>query len=925
MLSGGSLSKVTIGGGVDMLATGTATSGYAYDLGGGTGFGQGVLDPYVPDARESGGNISHVQLGLVNMIAAGDGAPGKHGGSLQNITITSDLNGFVLQAGDGGDGDLTKANGGHGGKVSNVVVFGLPDAALDDTIQINAGAGGDGFGTGRGGNGGNVDKVYVGYEFFGKQLRPSDNFLSDFVYVEAGDGGDGKIGGKGGNASDINIRTAPSDSAVGPEIAIAAGNGGDTTDTKGKSGDGGSVSKFYVISNFDDPGALPGLEVTGGMAGDAFGKANSGKGGSVSDGTILARAIQISGGDGSDADRKGGDGGSIHKIHIAFPGDAALTQFGQPVSNLGNVFAEQVALIAGNGGDSLDKGNGGKGGHISNVAAPDTDLSLLFINGLLGGNGGMATDGRGGNGGSLHNITFDSDRETLSEVSAIAASGDGGDGSKKGGAGGDITSSVFILTDAELMMSAGFGGSSSDKVGGNGGSIRNTTLVVTGEVVGSPGGIVVMAGDGGDGGKKAGNGGAIDRTSAIAPGDVLMGSGFGGDSKTGKTGVGGNVSNVVLSAFLPGSSAALFAGDAGTGISPSKGGHGGSIVTANIFAAEKAMVVAGSGQFGGNGGDIRNVSISSSLGMFNEEILVAAGAGGDSDKKAGRGGSLQNIVADIGKAGVDQSVFTAGIGGDSDKRPGDGGSVSGLTILSGESELVVSAGNGGESNAKGNGGKGGNVADVSILPGDVILQAAIAGDGGDSKFGKGGNGGSITNVNSLGDIGIRSGVAFGVNDMGGLFAGAPGQGGKADGKPGDVIDITAQAISSIVAGTEATPQLVGKVDGIFLRGINNLEPVPSGPSQGSFFDPLDPNNPNNIFNANFVGGISDPLDPDASEFLTNNGRLTDPVNPWNANTDEPIDGLIAALVLTDRRNVAPNAWLQQDANGNQQLVSLFNT
>jgi hypothetical protein len=330
ILSGGSITNVTVSGTTESILTGTATSGFKYDLGGGQPQGQGILDPFVPPTRSAGPNISNLNLGSIDLIEAGNGAAGKAGGSISNITIQNDINGFIVQAGDGGDGAGSVANGGAGGSINKVVVFGVFDTKLHDTIIIQAGDGGDGTATGNGGIGGNVSSVWVGYETKGNTLIKSTDYLGDFVYVYGGEGGDGKSGGRGGSLSDINARVAPSDLApLGPEIGFFAGNGGDALDARGRSGDGGNVNKFFAVNAYDlalNPAS--GVSVQAGDAGSAVLANISGKGGLVSNGTILSRVIGVEGGDGSNAASTGGAGGSISNLRISFPGDSALIQFG---------------------------------------------------------------------------------------------------------------------------------------------------------------------------------------------------------------------------------------------------------------------------------------------------------------------------------------------------------------------------------------------------------------------------------------------------------------------------------------------------------------------------------------------------------------------------------------------------------------------
>lgn len=924
LLSGGSISNVTISGSADSILTGTATSGHAYDLGGGQPQGQGVLNAFTPLAKQSGAAIANVTIGSVDLIQAGDGAAGKVGGSISNITIQSDTDGFVIRAGDGGDGGAGSNNGGAGGAISKVVVYGNFDGSLDDTISIQAGNGGNGTATGTGGAGGNVSNVWVGYEYSGKNLVKSSDFLGDFVYVMGGDGGDGKSGGRGGSLSDINIRTAPSDTVVlGPEIGLFAGAGGDALDAKGKSGDGGNINKFFVVSAYN--GTLnpdPGLAVQAGHAGDASLANTSGKGGSVTNGIVLGKVIEVSSGNGSDAASKGGQAGSINGLHIAYSGDARLTQFNQPESHIDNIFAQEVTLLGGLGGSALTKGKGGTGGDILNVTAPDTDLQILVI---AAGNGGGALDGTGANGGKINALRFDSDRSSSNEVAALVSTGNGGDGSKKAGNGGDILNSSLFLTEATITFTAGNGGNGG--TGGNGGSIRSASFVASGDFSGNPGFITVLAGDGGNASDKfkAGNGGSIlgtrtEKISILGDGDLTVLAGQGGKSNTGQVGNGGSLGDISLIANNILSSVDTRAGNAGIGLSASKGGNGGSITSMNVQAGLNINILAGNGstgtQAGGNGGNIQTLAFSGFIPGTAPigDITLRAGDGADGVNKGGHGGSLTNIV---GYSSLDLAaniVFEAGTGGNADRNAGNGGSINGFTILGGKAEFSILAGHAGDSTSNGKGGNGGSVNQVAVAP-LLVLRDIAAGDGGNSALSKGGNGGSVTGITANGNIGVMSGEAFGFGQAGGIFAGLGGTGGKGNGVAGNVTDIVANSIASIVAGRDASAiGLVSKVDGIFLNGSTQL----TLNGVGGF---------SNSGTANIVGSssLADPSVADGSLFhYTDNGNPAEfqvnSTNPWNPATDSPLDGLVAALVLTSRRNVAPNALLQPDGAGGYQMV-----
>lgn len=995
ILSGGSISKVTIGQNVEIIGTGSAANGYEYSLGGIAGPGgpgNGVLGIQTPGAKKAGANISNVTAGGVDSIIASDGGSGAAGGSITNVTLIHDTSGFSIEAGNGGDGTAGAVKGGAGGKVSNVVVEGVEGDLIEDEIRINGGNGGMGSGVGVGGAGGGVDKIYVGYAHAGSGLQKSPGLLSDYVYVNGGTGGAGKTGGVGGSLNDINIRVQPSDTVpLGEEIGIHAGDGGATTDAKGKSGNGGSVNNYFVINNYDgtdDP--LPGVAVIGGDAGDASTGSKSGNGGSVTNGVILAKALEITAGSGASGATLGGNGGAITNLEIAYPNDPKLAQFGQPESNIANIFAQQVTLAGGNGGAGLTSGKGGNGGKISAITAPDTDLSLLSIK---AGNGGSSTGGTGGIGGSLDNLHFESDRDSGNEVNAQIDAGDGGSGTKKGGVGGSISGAVLQLTDASITATTGNGGSSDSGTGANGGSASSVSFVTSGVVGGNVGVVSLTAGNGGAAGgtAKAGNGGALNSITAIAWGNVTVASGKGGAALNGTSGNGGTITSATLIADNPNysfttvyertynpddpidpygpyvivqtpsapttGSASLTAGDAGgvlMGGTLKKGGNGGSVLSSSVSGLINVSILAGKGEGGGFGGDIKSsAAIGSGFDVVEVrqtrntqtgllmpsdtrtvsvthydvfgDVTVTAGAGSNGAKTGGKGGSLQNVTAYTSFFGG-ETVFTAGLGGDGGGKAGAGGSINTLFVLGGEDPFSVIAGHGGSSAGKGVGGTGGSVNGVFAQFNDanLMIHQVAAGDGGDSGTGKGGLGGSVTNVSTFGDIGFRYGVVFGFDTMGGIFAGAGGT-GSTNGAAGNVINVTASAISSIVAGRDADDiQLVSKVDQLSLAG--NVQLISRNDGSFDFSTDVVNHKSTNLNIANYVGGISgNPTLANADQFKTSAGVFTAPVTPWVPGTI-PLDGLIAALVMTDKVNTPANAWLQQNADGTGlQLVSAFNS
>lgn len=923
LVSGGSINNVTISGSTTSILTGSATSGFAFDIGGGQPQGQGTLGIYTPPAKLNGPNITNLNLGAIDLIHAGDGGIGKAGGSVSNVTIQNDTDGFTILAGSGGNASGGVINGGAGGSINKVVVFGVVDATLNDTINLIAGDGGDGTAAGTGGAGGNVTSVWVGYETKGSTLIKSTDYLGDFTYVFGGSGGDGKTGGRGGSLSDINIRVAPSDLAIlGPEIGLFAGDGGDALAAGGKSGDGGNVNKFFIVNAYDDaPNPASGVAVAGGDAGDGTLGNLGGRGGFVSNGIVISKAIEMSGGDGASALLGGGIGGTISNIQIAFPGDAALTQFKQPETNIDGVLAEEIVLLAGNGGSAATKGKAGAGGDITNISAPDTNLRVLTV---TAGNGGNSADGAGGNGGRINSVRLESDRDSTFDALTTITAGNGGNGTKSGGLGGDLQNSYFFLTDASILASAGNGGNGG--VGGNGGSIRGASFVAVGEYLGVPGTVTVLAGNGGGASAnfKAGNGGSIlgtkaEKVTVESSGDITVFAGGGGAPTSGFAGSGGSLAEISLLALDGTASVFAAAGAGGFSLTAGKGAAGGNITSINASADVNITILAGNGSSGvaggGNGGSVQNLSFGgSNIAAPTGNVTVQAGQGASGTNLGGNGGNLNNVVGFSSSTLTSTIVFEAGKGGDSDRNGGKGGSINNFTILGGAAEFSVLAGDAGKSNVSGSGGAGGNISGLTVAP-DLVLRDIAAGNGGDSTAGKGGVGGTVRNVNTTGAIGVMSGSDFGFGQAGGIFAGLGGTGGKSNGLAGNVTNITAQSIASIVAGRGAAPGYVNVVEGIILNGST----APTLNVGGGF---------SNFNTANMIGSssLADPSVAGGANFHYESNLIPASYTPgttasWNPTTDIPLDGLVAALVFKDWRNVAASAWLRPDSSGNPQIIT----
>ncbi len=151
----------------------------------------GTMAPFAPAVGASGGGINTVKSSdgspfSVGYLIAGNGGAGGNGGSISNVAMVSDDNGYQLIAGNGGTG----RNGGDGGSVLN-----FSDKSSFTGLVVLSG--GDG-GTGTIGNGGNAGDSTVG------NLNVKGN-----VHIDMGDGGNGFTNGGRGSSLARGIFTEP--------------------------------------------------------------------------------------------------------------------------------------------------------------------------------------------------------------------------------------------------------------------------------------------------------------------------------------------------------------------------------------------------------------------------------------------------------------------------------------------------------------------------------------------------------------------------------------------------------------------------------------------------------------------------------------------------------------------------------------------
>lgn len=908
--AGGKVSGVVVWG-VDGDATNSLISIKGGNGGAGAGTGSGgaggLVEKIYVGYQQSGSSYVKSPDFLLDhvVVDAGDGGAGKKGGlggSLSTINVrvatagdTVTKLGISLLAGNGGASTDAAGTGGNGGNITNYYLLNNNDDATLAIVDVIGGDGGAGGSSG--GIGGNVKTGVI---------------LSQSVFAESGDGGSGtKKGGAAGSLDTLQIAYRGDAALIqfnqqesnlldiyAEDVRLRAGTGGAAT-TAGNGGNGGSILKVAApltdLDNFTINTET--LNILTGV----YSALNGADGGAGAAGN-------------------GGNGGLINGIHFDSDTDSA--------NEVGAVFR------TGNGGVGDKKG--GTGGNFLSSSFFLNDATITATT----GSGGTSATGSGGNGGLVNDLTL----SALGQVGGVNAFvslvvGNGGDAqtSGKGGSGGSLTS-ISARATGDVTVTSGSGGATDTGSAGNGGAISKATL-------------------------SAGNTSySFIQTQTLSYNSLTPSV--------------PPVSVIVDSAAPINGSAILTAGSGGIDLVPATdvkvGGNGGSISNVNVQGLKDVKILAGDGTLGGYGGNVQTAVLNGAeanvillthevdtstgddatyyaefdSGIFGD-VEIAAGDGANGAKAGGKGGSLLNITGVTGFRSSATAVFTAGNGGDGTLGTGGaGGSITTLSIGSGSVSLSVVAGNGGDSLAQSAGGLGGSVKGVSvsgkitkvntfaedseILTPEIVtaltVQKIAAGDGGNTAVGtKGANGGSVSLANVYGDIGVRYGQTYGFNAMGGIFAGAAGTGAVSNGIAGNVTDISASSIASIVAGRAASPQLVTKVDGISLSPIVKGDLVVNLATTTSITVGTPASSFSNVSQANYVGGISDPSNANASQFLTTAGRLTDDVNSWTLGTDSPLDGLVAALTLGKKGNgTNPNAWLTKDTSGSYVLVSKFN-
>ncbi len=905
ILAAGTIKNVKLVGSVDNILAGTATNGATFNFSGNSATSSGTITNVANPGQVGSGIVDSVVSTLANggRIQAGDGGFTGVGGAVSGLTLTADANAFSVFSGAGGDGGVGTV-GGAGGAISNVIVVGTGSTTVNEPILIQAGHGGNN-GSGAGGKGGALDGVAVGFNDYDANTNTgtlSADLLTQNVTLLGGDGGGGLKGGNGGVVGNSQIAGhVPDDGVIGadgsanPEMQVLGGAGGAALVAgRGKGGRGGNVAQV-TVQNFDvDTAGLTSSILLRGGAGGA-GK----PGGNVSNVDLLGAVLGVEGGAGGTGIGQGGAGGSLNGVSIL---------------NLTNLFAHNLTLNGGQGGDATG-GSGGAGGSVNNVVVPQVDLTALAINTGTHANGGAGENGIGGAGGAVTNIDVTNGAISGVDGTVTVRTGVGGPGSKGGGAGGGIDTLQLVGMDFSFTVATGAGGNVFSGSRGNGGAGGDMTNVGISNAPTdtmqlddpTPFGGTITSGAGGIGrgkGSNGGKGGDMTGVNVRSVYDLTVAAGDAGNGKGG-AGTGGGLNGAVATSLQGGVTVSSGMGGQRSGTA-SDGGAINGLITA---AKSDISIVSGNGGSGGSGGLISN-SGSTTNELYATpnfgNLTVTAGNGSSKNGVAGTGGTISGFTGYVaasmdGETAV--TALTAGVGGGGDgaTASGHGGAINtvqltGTSADEGATQIVtLDGGNAGVASGAVRGRNGGNVSNVSLynLDTGTIIQHIAAGDGA-GGLKKGGGGGTVSGIHvgvagdTTADIGIRSGAVYGyavdaadgTPQAGGIFAGIGGIGGRHSGANGDVTDVTANAISSIVAG-KGTPQLCTEVDKIYLAGLT----ATAANADGSFTSTFD--------TANLVGSVQNPTAAGASVFKAG-------------------DGLVAAANLTQNRDFVPEAELTLD-------------
>jgi hypothetical protein len=806
-----------------------ALKGYNFELDAGSG-GQGV----------SAGGAG----GAVNAISVSGSATDVPGDNFHAKTLT-------ITGGTGAEG--TQGNGGAGGGVTGISVvnsdFGIAG------LTVTTGSGGQ-AGKGAGGAGGGMSNVQVNDVDFVTALHPLGD--SGTATLTTGDGGSAPVangkGGAGGSIVNVTI--------VGTRLASSAtaGKGGSagTSTAPGTGGAGGTITSVALRSAED---AFPTIqEITTASAGlltdsnASFVTTDNVQVGDFVTNTLTGVSTTVTA---VVSDTQLALASDIFAVNDPYNVVVPSATVGLPNNNYQGAQMEdpgktQDTIVDGNAnfiaagvqvGDVIQDipDSNAAGVPITATVTAVTSATELQVSADISHVGDQYAFIALGTGTANYvqynlntivdaNANFKNEGVTagtlIQDVTATAASEASGNG--------PVFSTVVGVTDHSLTLA--------------------DPISVVGDQYDFPalGQAHFTAGIGGAGTVtgKGGAGGSIINSNADVPGSVFFTGGAGGSGgTTGAGGAGGSLNGI--GAFSTYGSGIVIAGGGGlaTGVG-SKAAAGGTISGSDVQVLKDVTLIAGNGTAGGAGGNVNSSSFSGVLqdgAGFNPpagNITIEAGNGGNTAMfNGGAGGSISGLTGFISTGdGVHAftTQFDAGTGGNGLNKAGGGGSVDHVRFFGGGGQGVtffINAGDAGNASNGKTGATGGSVTDIggganstgnsdpnfSVNP-LTNFHHISAGNGG-AAVTTGGLGGSVTNVFVNAAIGVRTGANFGFDlaGAGGISAGAGGS-GLTPGVAGNVTQIAADAIASIVAGhlnegdALTISNLANKVDGIVLNG-----------------------------------------------------------------------------------------------------------
>jgi hypothetical protein len=539
--------------------------------------------------------------------------------------------------------------------------------------------------------------------------------------------------------------------------------------------------------------------------------------------------------------------------------------------------------------------------------------------------------------------------------------------------GGKFSSASIVADNLNINLVTGNGGAATTTgKGGVGGGISSVALVTGGQVsaanvvvsaTSGTGGAGMLTGKGGAGGNVLSTNlttGRVTEQGVLPGGAVTLTGGAGGNGgATGASGAGAAISTV--NGTSTDASVSILAGNAG--LTGAKAGKGGGITGVRASAQTDTTVHAGNGSNGGAGGNLQTIGFTGPLfGAPTGNIALIAGNGSGAGMKAGAGGNVSNASGFVSTGSGTTTQIRAGNGGSVATKAAAGGSVLNINILNdldpagagSGSVFTIDAGDATAAASAAKGGVGGSVKGVFVshLDAATVFQHIAAGNGGDTSLanGIGGVGGSVQNVNVDHDIGnisdgvTPSGQAFGYTTMGGIFAGSGGINTTVahtattldshDGKAGNVTNIAAQAIASIVAGRPVTGtvitarNLVTTVDEITLiaKDVDAGVQLARVDSNGKYTNYVIANLVGAVVNPNQAGVAYPTAHPHANTFDTGeyNDLNADVTFSLGDSANASTDGFIGALNLTANKNFVPEAFLTLDPSGNSLFIDYTN-